>query len=244
MDRRDLLLALAASRLWTAALPAAAPVSTQAIVFDAYGTLLDVHSVIQLANDMFPGQGEALSQRWRAKQLEYSWTLSLMGRYDDFWSVTDHALVFACRALKLECSAAQHQRLMDSYLRLSAFPDAVEGLKALSGRPLAILSNGTPKMLSAVVSSAGLEGVFKTVISVDRIRIYKPNPRVYRLAVDALHVAAASVLFVSSNFWDAEGAKAFGFRTAWINRDGSPQDELSLAPDLVVTSLGELAGRL
>ena len=153
-----------------------------AIVFDAYGTLFDVHSVAALASELFPAQGEALSQRWRAKQLEYSWTLSLMGRYEDFWSVTDRALTFACHALKLSCGTNEHQRLMDGYLRLSMFPDAAVGLKQLSGRTLAILSNGSPKMLAAVVSSAGLTGVFKQVVSVDAIRVYKPNPRVYQLA--------------------------------------------------------------
>lgn len=211
-----------------------------AIVFDAYGTLFDVHSVVTLADQLFPGHGDALSQRWRAKQLEYSWTLSLMGRYEDFWDVTGHALTFACHALKLACNANEHQRLMDSYLRLSAFPDASAGLKQLAGTTLAILSNGSPKMLAAVVSSAGLGSVFTQVISADRIRVYKPDPRVYRLAVDTLGVAPASVLFVSSNAWDVGGAKAFGFRTCWVNRDGVPPEELNLNADIVVRSLTEL----
>jgi 2-haloacid dehalogenase len=123
---------------------------------------------------------------------------------------------------------------------LSPFPDAVDGLKQLGGRTLAILSNGSPKMLSAVVSSAGLGSTFARVISVDEIRVYKPNPRVYRLAADKLGVAPASVLFVSSNAWDIGGAKAFGFRTCWINRDGAPHEELNLDADLVVRSLTEL----
>jgi 2-haloacid dehalogenase len=256
MHRRDLLLALAAVPLRTADFglrnafgstiqsAPGSPSDIRAIVFDAYGTLFDVHSVIALADEIFPGRGDALSQQWRAKQLEYSWTLSLMGRYEDFWSVTDHALVFACRALKLTCTPAQHDRLMDSYLRLSPFPDVPTGLKDLSGYALAILSNGSPKMLSAVVASARLDGSFKQVISVDRIRIYKPSPRVYQLAVDALKVPAASILFVSSNLWDAEGAKAFGLRTCWINRTGAPADDLKLTPDIVITALTELPARL
>ena len=211
-----------------------------AIVFDAYGTLFDVHSVVTLANELFPGQGDALSQRWRAKQLEYSWTLSLMRRYEDFWDVTGHALTFACHALKLSCKPSQHQRLMDSYLRLSAFPDASAGLARLAGHTLAILSNGSPKMLGAVVSSAGLDGVFKQVISVDEIRVYKPDPRVYQLAVDKLGVQPSSVLFVSSNAWDVGGAKAFGFRTCWVNRDGAPPEELNLSADVVIRRLTEL----
>lgn len=238
MNRRELLIALGG--LASISAVQSRRESTSAIVFDAYGTLFDVHSVAALANELFPGQGDALSQRWRAKQLEYSWTLSLMGRYEDFWNVTDHALTFACHALKLSCDASQHARLMDSYLRLSAFPEASAGLKQLSGRTLAILSNGSPKMLASVVSSSGLSGVFKQVISVDEVRIYKPNPRVYRLATDKLGVQPSSVVFVSSNAWDVGGAKAFGFRTCWVNRDGAPPEELNLNADVVVRSLTEL----
>ena len=248
MNRRELLAgigALACAGVAPAAGPLPAAVQTRrlptrAVVFDAYGTLFDVHSVIALANELFPGQGDALSQRWRQKQLEYSWLLSQMHRYEDFWSVTDHALTFACRALKLSCSASQHDRLMDAYLHLSAFPDAADGLKQLSGRPVAILSNGSPKMLAAVVSSARFDGVFRQVISVDLVRIYKPSLLVYRLASDRLGVQPGSVLFVSSNFWDVAGAKAFGFRTCWVNRDDAPAEELNLAPDVVVKSLAEL----
>ena len=249
MNRRDLLVAVGALlplRHVDFGLPVQSADHAKpgrppsAIVFDAYGTLFDVHSVATLANELFPGQGEALSQRWRAKQLEYSWTLSLMRRYEDFWNVTDHALTFACHALKLSCSASEHQRLMDSYLRLSAFPDASAGLKQAAGTRLAILSNGSPKMLGAVVSSAGFGGAFTRVISVDEIRVYKPDPRVYQLAVDTLHVQPSSVLFVSSNAWDVGGAKAFGFRTCWVNRDGVPPEELGLNADFVVGNLTAL----
>ena len=242
MNRRELLIALGAL------VPIASQSETRnpqsAIVFDAYGTLFDVHSIVTLANELFPGQGDALSQRWRAKQLEYSWTLSLMGRYEDFWNVTGHALTFACHALKLSCTASDHERLMNAYLHLRAFPDASAGLKQLAGRTLAILSNGSPRMLAAVVSSAGLDGVFRQVISVDEIRIYKPSPRVYRLAVDKLGVQPSSVLFVSSNAWDVGGAKASGFRTCWVNRDGAPPEELNLNADVVVRNLTELANAL
>src|SRR5207253_11221805 len=141
-------------------------------------------------------------------------------------------LVFACRALRLDLTADKRARLMESYLHLSAFPDTAEGLKALAGRPLAILSNGSPKMLGAVVSSAGLDGVFRHVISVDAARVYKPSPRVYRLAADRLGLAPASITFVSSNAWDAQGAKSFGFRTAWLNRDANADEELPWKPDV------------
>ena len=243
MNRRDLLVAFGAFGAFAPfAIGQSAIRNPQsAIVFDAYGTLFDVHSVAALADELFPGHGDALSQRWRAKQLEYSWTLSLMGRYEDFWHVTDHALTFACHALALACTPEQHDRLMKSYLRLTAFPDAAAGLKQLSGRTLAILSNGSPAMLAAVVSSAGLGGVFTQVLSVDELRVYKPNPRVYRLAADRLRIRPSSVLFVSSNAWDVGGAKAFGFRTCWVNRDGAPPEELGLGADIVVKRLTELA---
>jgi 2-haloacid dehalogenase len=237
MNRRELLIALGAM------VPIASQSGTRSlstVVFDAYGTLFDVHSIVTLANELYPGQGDALSQRWRAKQLEYSWTLSLMGRYEDFWSVTGRALTFACHAVKLSCTPREHERLMNAYLTLSVFPDASAGLKQLSGRRLAILSNGSPRMLAAVVASAGLKAVFQHVISVDAIRIYKPSPRVYRLAVDTVGVQPSSILFVSSNAWDVGGAKAFGFRTCWVNRDGAPAEELDLNADIVIRSLTEL----
>jgi 2-haloacid dehalogenase len=246
VNRRDLLLTVVPLGLSRFGMPShrsnpSAPrAASAAVVFDAYGTLFDVHSVVTLANELFPGQGDALSQRWRAKQLEYSGTLSLMQRYEDFWDVTGHALTFACHALKLPCTASEHQRLMDSYLRLSTFADAPAGLAQLAGTTLAILSNGSPRMLGAAVSSAGLAGVFKRVISVDAIRVYKPDPRVYRLAADTLDVPPASVLFVSSNAWDVGGAKAFGFRTCWVNRDGAPPEELGLNADIAIRSLREL----
>src|SRR2546425_8838100 len=145
----------------------------KALAFDAYGTLFDVHSVISACNQNFPDQGAALSQRWRAKQLEYTWLRSLMGRYEDFWQVTESALVFACKSLSLSCPPGTRAQLMEAYLRLDPYTEVREALKTLSNYPLAILSNGSPRMLHAVVKSAGLEGVFSHVISVDEVKIYK-----------------------------------------------------------------------
>ncbi len=212
----------------------------KALAFDAYGTLFDVHSVISACNQNFPDQGAALSQRWRAKQLEYTWLRSLMGRYEDFWQVTESALVFACKSLSLSCPPGTRAQLMEAYLRLDPYTEVREALKALSNYPLAILSNGSPRMLHAVVKGAGLEGVFSHVISVDEVKIYKPSPRVYQLASQKMSVSETSIGFVSSNSWDVIGAKAFGFWTCWVNRSAAPGDELGVTPDVTVKTLADL----
>ena len=216
----------------------------KAVVFDAYGTLFDVHSVISLCNELFPAQGVALSQLWRAKQLEYSWLLSLMGRYEDFWQVTARALRFACRALKLPNEATQQARLMEAYLHLDPYPEVYAALAALADYPLAILSNGSPPMLAAVVASANLQQTFAHVISVDEVRIYKPSPQVYGLAAEKLGLEAEAIGFVSSNSFDIIGATAFGFRTFWVNRAANPLDELDFAPALTISQLTDLPGIL
>jgi 2-haloacid dehalogenase len=212
----------------------------QALAFDAYGTLFDVHSVIALCNRKFPGQGAELSKLWRAKQLEYTWLRSLMGRYEDFWMVTESALVFACRNLGLACPTETQRELMESYLRLDTFPEVKSALGMLRQHKLAILSNGSPRMLAAAVESAGLKGVFADVISVDEVKIYKSSPRVYALASQHLAVPADATAFVSSNFWDIAGAKSFGFWTCWVNRGKLPEDELGLKPDVTVNTLDGL----
>jgi 2-haloacid dehalogenase len=212
----------------------------KAMVFDAYGTLFDVHSVISLCNELFPEQGTALSQLWRAKQLEYSWLLSLMGRYEDFWQVTEKALRFACRALHLPDDAAAQARLMNAYLHLDPYPEVHTALAALADTPLAILSNGAPPMLSAVVANANLQQTFAHVISVDEVKIYKPSPQVYRLAAEKLSLEPAEIGFVSSNSFDIIGATAFGFRTFWVNRAVHPLDELNFTPALTIGKLTDL----
>jgi 2-haloacid dehalogenase len=216
----------------------------KALVFDAYGTLFDVHSVVSLCDELFPGRGAALSQLWRIKQLEYSWLRSLMGRYESFWRVTESALLFACRALKLTCSPAQRARLMRTYLTLKPFPEVREALTALGDFRLAILSNGTPRMLGAAVKSAGLHGAFAHVISVDGAEIYKPSPDAYELATETLNLEKSAVGFVSSNSFDANGAKAFGFWTCWVNRSDEYPDELGFKADVKVKDLKELADAL
>ena len=208
-------------------------------VFDAYGTLFDVHSVIEAGREI-TSDPAALSLAWRAKQLEYTWLRSLMGRYEDFWSVTGDALRHAVRRLGLEASEAQLTRLQEAYLTLACFPEARDALARVDGRPRAILSNGSPGMLAAALASSGLGPLFQHVISVDAVRTYKPSPRVYALGPRALGVPAAELLFVSSNAWDVAGAKAFGYQVAWCNRAAAPREELGFTGDYEVRRLDEL----
>jgi 2-haloacid dehalogenase len=208
-----------------------------AFVFDAYGTLFDVHSVAARCESCWPGKGAQLSQLWRAKQLEYTWQRSLMQRYAPFSTVTREALAYACEALQLELSVAQMEGLMGEYHRLAAYPDVAAALKRLGGRQ-AILSNGSPDMLAPLVDHSGLQ--LDLVISVDELKIYKPAPQVYELAQRRLGVPRDTIGFVSSNCWDALGAKSYGFTVFWINRLGAPVDRLGFRPDEVLTSLNEV----
>lgn len=217
---------------------------TKAVVFDAYGTLFDVHSVIALCDELFPCNGTALSQLWRTRQLEYTWLRSLMGRYEAFGEVTRGALAFACATLKLPLAREQADVLLDAYNRLALFPEAREALSRLSSHKLAILSNGSPAMLDPLVRNAGLHATMNAVLSVDEVRVYKPHPRVYQLALDRLGVTKDEVAFVTSNYWDAAGAKSFGFRVYWVNRGSVVPDPLSVTPDAVLASLSELAANL
>lgn len=213
----------------------------KAWVFDAYGTLFNSFSVQGKAESVFPGHGEALSRVWRARQLEYTWLRSLMNRYADFWQVTREALVYACRSLGLPCEDSQQEELMQEYLRLDVYADAVVGLATLAGRRRAILSNGSPRMLEAVVEHSELKPVFEILLSVDKVKTYKPSPAVYQIAVDALKLKKHEIGFVSSNYWDVAGASSFGFPAFWLNRTKSMPDELGITPWATVTCLSELA---
>ena len=212
----------------------------KAFVFDAYGTLFDVHSVITLCDSLFPGCGTPLSQLWRAKQLEYTWLRSLMGRYVDFTEITLEALEYACKVLHLNLDAQKSAQLMGAYNTLTLYPDARDALAALAEYKLAILSNGSPRMLDPLVKHAGLTASLTAVISADAVKIFKPDPRVYQLAPDKLGVDKSEIGFVSSNYWDAAGAKSFGFRVFWINRAGAQADALGMQPDHVLSKLTEL----
>jgi len=205
----------------------------EALVFDAYGTLYDVHSVVQRCESCFPGKGTQLSQLWRAKQLEYTWQRSLMQRYVPFSVVTREALVYACAALRLELSVQLMEALLSEYLRL----EVAAALERLQMKK-AILSNGSPDLLMPLVRNSNLQ--IDPVLSVDALRIYKPAPQVYELAVKALRMPKERIGFVSSNCWDALGAKSYGFTVYWINRGGAPLDALGFKPDAELRSLAEL----
>lgn len=209
--------------------------AAEAFVFDAYGTLYDVHSVAARCESYWPGKGASVSQLWRAKQLEYTWQRSLMRRYEPFSSVTRAALSYACAALRLELEGAQVDALLEEYTRLALYPEARAALSRLRGKK-AILSNGSPDMLLPLVENSALP--FDAVMSVDEVKVFKPAPEVYELAVRRLRTE--SVAFISANCWDALGAKSYGFTVYWINRARAPIDRLGFEPDAVLTSLDEV----
>ena len=192
--------------------------SIKAVVFDAYGTLYDIQSVAAVTEEAFPGHGEIITQIWRIKQLEYTWLRSLMLRHEDFWIITRDSLAYTLRVLGLNADSGTFARIMDKYLHLDLYPDAAATLAAMRGRKLAILSNGSTGMLQALVANSGLDRVLDATISIDAVRIFKPAPEAYALIESRLQVPPAEVLFVSSNPWDACGAKAFGLNVAWIER--------------------------
>jgi 2-haloacid dehalogenase len=236
----------------------------KAVVFDAYGTLYDIQSVAAVTEEAFPGYGEIITQVWRIKQLEYTWLRSLMRRYQDFSVVTRESLSYTLRLLGLEYDGGIFERIMDKYLHLDLYPDARASLAALRSRKLAILSNGSPAMLEQLVKNTGLDRVLDATLSVDAKKIFKPSPDAYGLIESRLGVAPAEVLFVSSNPWDACGAKAFGLNVAWIERVTpeamalacvesdlvapltmfwairTQMDELGLEPDYRIRALSEL----
>ena len=210
----------------------------RALVFDAYGTLFDVHSVQARCENLWPGKGAQLSQLWRAKQLEYTWQRSLMGRYAPFSQVTEEALLFSCELLSLKVDNKEKQVILDEYRRLALYPDVVSAMAKFNSRKRAILSNGSPDMLNPLVAQSGLQ--FDAVLSADELKVYKPAPAVYELAVRKLNTPKEQIAFVSSNCWDALGAKSFGFTVYWINRAGAPVDRLGFGPDSIVKSLDEV----
>src|SRR3954463_13232667 len=192
--------------------------TVKAIVFDAYGTLYDVQSVAETTEDAFPGYGDIITQVWRIKQLEYTWLRSLMRHYRDFSEVTRDALTYTLGSLGLEYDDDSFARIIDKYLHLDLYPDALAALSAMKDRKLAILSNGSPDMLNALVRNSGLSDLLDATISVDAKKTFKPSPEAYTLIESTLNIAPADVLFISSNPWDACGAKSFGLNVAWIER--------------------------
>lgn len=213
----------------------------RACVFDAYGTLFDFNSAVMRCEDQVGDQAARLSEVWRTKQLQYTWLRSLMQRHDDFWQVTGDALDYALAAVGID-DAALRQHLMDLYRTLDTFPEVpgVLGQLKQAGMRTAILSNGAPDMLNAAVEAARLTDVLDMVLSVEDVGVYKPDPRVYQIAVDRLGVEPQEICFMSSNAWDAVGAASFGFRVAWVNRYGQPYERLPARHDAELTDLTPL----
>jgi 2-haloacid dehalogenase len=207
-------------------------------VFDAYGTLFDVHAAIRRYST--GPDADRMSEIWRAKQLEYTWTLTLAGRYADFWILTERALDFALGRVQ-SVDKALKPKLLDAYFKLDAFPDARSALGHLKqqGHKTAILSNGSPAMLKGAVDGAGVGGDLDAVLSVDAIRIFKPRPEVYALVTNYFKCASKDVAFVSSNRWDVMGAVSFGFRALWVNRGKMPDEYADYSPAQII---GDLTG--
>ena len=214
----------------------------KAVLFDVYGTLLDVYSVGLAAEQMFPGAGETLARAWRDKQIEYSRLSSMSGRYRPFWELTREALRWCAEALKLPLDAAGADRLMNQYRHLSAFPENVPVLQELAARGVrrGVLSNGDPEMLAVSLRSAGMSDLIDPVLSVHATRRFKTDPATYALGPVALGLPASEILFVSSNCWDAIGATWYGFTTLWINRAGAPLERLGTEPTRIGRSLRDV----
>ncbi|MCK8515930.1 haloacid dehalogenase type II [Methylonatrum kenyense] len=223
--------------------PAEPPI--RACVFDAYGTLFDVHSAVDRHRERIGSSAQAMSALWRQKQLEYTWLRSLMGRYVDFDRLTADALAYAMETHAIDDQALTRD-LLEAYRELSCYPEVPALLRRLrqAGLPTAILSNGTEATLHHASRSAGLDDGLDRILSVDTLGIYKPDPRVYQLAVDALEVPADQILFHSSNAWDVAGAASFGMRVAWINRSGACAERLPDGPDLELANLEPIADLL
>jgi 2-haloacid dehalogenase len=211
--------------------------------FDAYGTLFDVHAAVRRHADAVGPDAARLSEIWRAKQLEYSWVRTLTGRYLDFWTLTEQALDFAYASVP-SANPTMRSRLLDAYRSLDCYPEVPELLRGMKqeGKQLAILSNGSPDMLGDAVAAAGLEGALDAVLSVDELRSYKTDRRVYDLVTTRFRVYPQAVSFQSSNRWDIAGATAYGLRTVWINRIGAPDEYSDLPPSAVLPSLHGLLG--
>lgn len=250
-SRRDLLAMsapVAASVLIAATMPVAQAserLPIKAIGLDGF-TTFDPRPVVARAQVYFPGKGAELGNLWRTRQFEYTWLRTLMGRYADFWQVTEEALVFAAAALQLDLTAEKRDGLMQAFLEIKPWPDAVPALRALhaAGIRLAFLSNLTAAMLDAAASNAGLDDILEPHLTTDRVRAFKPDPRAYQMGIDGFRLRREEIAFAAFGGWDAAGAKSFSYRTYWINRMGAPVEQLGLTPDWTGATLAEMADNI
>jgi 2-haloacid dehalogenase len=251
LTRRD-TLGLTASTLATALLPlvsnaeeANKEAKIEIVLFDAF-PVFDPRPIFESLETMAPGRGKNLAELWRNRQFAYTWLRTAAGEYEDFWKVTRNGLLYAAEATDVALSPRQVEKIMNGYLTLKAWPDAPAALETLkaAGLRLAFLSNFTPRMLRAAIESAGLEGTFEQALSTDAVRTYKPDPRAYRLAIEALSMPRDRILFVPFAGWDAAGAKWFGYRTFWVNRLGAPPEVLGVKADGVGSNLDDLVAYL
>jgi 2-haloacid dehalogenase len=219
------------------------------VAFDAYGTLFDVYSMGQLAEQLFPGKGQALALMWRDRQIEYTRLVTMSDpdsggsrHYLPFWELTVRSLRYCCKRMQLPLGEGYEQRLMDQYAKLTGFPDSLDVLRSIKNKGLstAILSNGSREMLSTVVTANGLTPYLDQVVSVEDVRLFKTAPQAYALLLSAFPVAKQEILFVSSNAWDALAAKWFGFNVFWVNRLGHPFEEIGERPDYEGQSLSDV----
>jgi 2-haloacid dehalogenase len=248
LDRREFLSRMALSGLalqGQAKRASAFRSNIKAVAFDGF-PILDPRPVFALVDELYPERGVELSSVWRTRQFEYTWLRTISRRYSDFREVTDDALVFAAKALKVELTPDKRALLMEAYLKLRCWPDVPAALGSLkkAGIRLAILSNLTAGMLEAGIQNSNLAGVFDYVLSTDRVRAYKPDPRAYRMGLDAFGLKASQVLFAAFAGWDAAGAKSFGYPTFWVNRQSQPAEELGVAPDADGKNLNDLVAFL
>ncbi len=242
--RREFLSRIAASGLVLQAFAkeASGPRSAiKAIAFDAF-PILDPRPVFSLVDELYPEKSIELSNVWNTRQFEYTWLRTMSGRYVDFWKVTGDALVFAAKAVKVELTPEKQARLMEAYLKLKCWPEVPSALRSLrrAGIRLAFLSNMTTKMLEAGIHNSRLDGVFDYVLSTDRVKAYKPDPRAYQMGIDAFGLKSNQILFAAFAGWDAAGAKSFGYPTFWVNRPMQAGEELGVTLDANGRNLDDL----
>ncbi|MBS1902676.1 MAG: haloacid dehalogenase type II [Bacteroidetes bacterium] len=245
MKRREFLVLTQSAALGLLASSAMADTRTsgrfKAVAFDAF-PILDPRPVFETVEKLFPGKGAALSNVWKARQFEYMWLRSLEGQYADFETVTADALVFAAKATGVELTTDAKTTLPNAYFNLKAFPDVAPALARMKelGLTICFLSNATERILRSGLKNSGLTTMFDAVISTDTVKAYKPEPRAYQLGVDVLKLRKDQILFVAFAGWDAAGAKAFGYPTYWLNRLGSPAEELGPGADATGRTMGDL----